>query len=271
MDGSVSGIGASQGMSAVLGRIASIQSQISALAPTATSSAATPTGSRGSALTPTSANGGFSAALTSAVAADADSAGTMPAATGGPVTAAANLVAAGAATASWVDQALLVAPSAVRAAVTNVTAATTAVPVLTTTPLEKADRWRLPVDGRLTSPFGMRTHPVTGVYKLHTGADFAAATGTPIGAARAGVVRSAGWQNGNGNTVVIDHGNGVSTLYGHASELLVKPGQRVAAGEAVAKAGSTGYATGPHLHLEVRKEDKPIDPLPWLRRHGVKV
>jgi murein DD-endopeptidase MepM/ murein hydrolase activator NlpD len=117
----------------------------------------------------------------------------------------------------------------------------------------------------------MRTHPVTGVYKLHTGADFAAATGTRIGAAHAGVVRAAGWQNGNGNTVVIDHGNGVSTLYGHGSKLLVKPGDRVEAGQAVALAGSTGYATGPHLHLEVRKDDKPMDPLPWLRRHGVSV
>jgi murein DD-endopeptidase MepM/ murein hydrolase activator NlpD len=117
----------------------------------------------------------------------------------------------------------------------------------------------------------MRTHPVTGVYKLHTGADFAAPTGTPVGAAHAGVVRSAGYQGGNGSTVVIDHGNGISTLYGHASKVLVKPGQRVEAGDTIMKAGSTGYATGPHLHLEVRRDDKPMDPLPWLRRHGVKV
>lgn len=130
------------------------------------------------------------------------------------------------------------------------------------------DPWILPVAGRVTSPFGMRRHPVTGVYKLHSGTDFAAATGTPIGAASAGVVRSVGWQPGNGNTVVIDHGDGVSTLYGHASTLLVKPGQRVSAGEEIAKVGQTGLATGPHLHLEVRNNDRPVDPLPWLRQRA---
>ena len=131
-----------------------------------------------------------------------------------------------------------------------------------------ADDWVLPVQGPVTSPFGMREHPVTGVYKLHTGTDFAAPTGEPIGAARDGVVRSAGWQSGNGNTVVIDHGDGVSTLYGHASTLLVQPGQRVSAGQAIAKVGETGLATGPHLHLEVRVDDRPVDPMRWLRRHS---
>ena len=107
--------------------------------------------------------------------------------------------------------------------------------------------WQLPVTGRVTSPFGMRVHPVTGVYKLHTGTDFAAATGTPIHAASVGVVRSAGYLTGDGNSVIIDHGDGISTLYGHASELDAKPGDRVQAGQVIAKAGATGYATGPHL------------------------
>ncbi len=138
-------------------------------------------------------------------------------------------------------------------------------------PAPSTAAWVLPVDGRVTSEYGMRTHPVTGVYKLHTGTDFAAPEGTPIRAASGGVVRSAGWQNGNGNTVVVDHGGGVSTLYAHASALLVKPGQRIEAGESIAKVGSTGYSTGPHLHLEVRRDDKPVDPGPWLRRHGVRL
>lgn len=135
-----------------------------------------------------------------------------------------------------------------------------------------ATTWQLPLrDARITSPFGMRTHPVTGIYKLHSGTDFAAATGTPVSAVASGTVRFAGYQGGNGNAVVIDHGDGISTLYGHASALLVKPGDHVRAGEPILRAGSTGYATGPHLHLEVRKDDKPMDPLPWLRDHGVRV
>lgn len=161
--------------------------------------------------------------------------------------------------------------SATAATATPPAAAGSPTTAATTDPADAGETWQLPVQGRVTSPFGMRTHPVTGVYKLHTGTDFAAATGTPIGAASGGVVRSAGYQNGNGNTVVIDHGNGISTVYGHASELLVKSGQRVEAGQEIAEAGSTGYATGPHLHLEVRKDDTPMNPLPWLREHGVKV
>ena len=152
-----------------------------------------------------------------------------------------------------------------------VSAAPAAGPAAPASETGSGQTWTLPVDGRVTSKFGMRKHPVTGVYKLHTGTDFAASTGTPIGAASGGVVKSAGWQSGYGNTVVIDHGNGVSTMYAHASALLVKPGQQVAPGEAVAKVGSTGLSTGPHLHFEVREDDKPVDPQPWLRKHGVAV
>jgi murein DD-endopeptidase MepM/ murein hydrolase activator NlpD len=131
--------------------------------------------------------------------------------------------------------------------------------------------WVLPVHGVVTSPFGMRTHPVTGVRKLHTGTDFAATAGTQVGAAAAGKVISAGWEAGNGNTVVIDHGSGISTKYAHASKLLVDPGDRVSAGQAVIEVGSTGLATGPHLHLEVRENGQPVDAVPWLRARGVDV
>lgn len=128
--------------------------------------------------------------------------------------------------------------------------------------------WVQPVPGRVTSAFGPRRHPVTGVDKLHAGADFAAASGTPISAASAGVVRSAGWRTGYGNTVEIEHGDGIRTRYAHAATVLVEPGQRVRTGEVIATAGSTGMVTGPHLHLEVRADNTPIDPVTWLREHA---
>jgi murein DD-endopeptidase MepM/ murein hydrolase activator NlpD len=124
--------------------------------------------------------------------------------------------------------------------------------------------WVKPVAGRVTSEFGPRWGT------QHKGMDIAAATGTPIRAMSGGVVRRADWNGGYGNAVVIDHGNGISTLYGHNSALTVKPGQHVKAGDVIAKAGSTGDSTGPHLHLEVRIKDKQIDPRPWLEARGMR-
>ncbi len=118
-----------------------------------------------------------------------------------------------------------------------------------------------PASGRLSSGFGYRVHPISKRRRLHAGIDIAAPTGTPIVAAAPGVVISAGWRGGYGNTVVLDHGGGLSTLYGHCSRLLVKAGQRVTQGQRIALMGSTGYSTGPHLHFETRINGKPVNPL----------
>lgn len=118
----------------------------------------------------------------------------------------------------------------------------------------------LPVNGRFSSGFGTRVHPISGVRKMHTGQDIAAASGTPIKAAGSGKVITATYLNGYGNTVVIDHGGGVSTLYGHCSRLFVSVGQSVTQGQKIAAVGSTGYSTGPHLHFEVRINGKPVNP-----------
>ena len=119
----------------------------------------------------------------------------------------------------------------------------------------------MPVSGSIGSRFGYRVHPITGVYKLHTGVDIPCSSGTPIHAAAGGVVIIAGWQGAYGYAVVIDHGGGVSTLYGHCSRLLVGVGQEVKRGEVIARSGSTGYSTGPHCHFEKRVNGKPVNPL----------
>lgn len=133
--------------------------------------------------------------------------------------------------------------------------------------LRSSSAWALPARGRLSSRFGMRLHPVSGRRKMHTGDDIAAAHGSPIRAAKAGRVSWAGWKAAYGNTVIVDNGNGVSTLYGHASKLGVRAGQRVRAGQSLGKVGSSGLSTGPHLHFEVRKNGKPIDPTRYLSGH----
>jgi murein DD-endopeptidase MepM/ murein hydrolase activator NlpD len=101
--------------------------------------------------------------------------------------------------------------------------------------------------------------------RMHTGLDFPAPTGTPVVAARTGVVTVARWLSGYGNTVAIRHKLGTSTLYAHLSAILVRPGQRVAVGQPVGRVGATGSATGPHLHFELRVRGAPIDPLPAFR------
>lgn len=121
-----------------------------------------------------------------------------------------------------------------------------------------------PVRGQITSPFGWRTHPIFGTRKFHSGIDIAANYGVPVVAADEGVVISSGWMGGYGNTVVIDHGSGTSTLYAHNSELWVRNGEKVAKGQTIALIGSTGYSTGPHSHFEVRRHGEVTNPLNYL-------
>lgn len=121
-----------------------------------------------------------------------------------------------------------------------------------------------PAIGSITSQFGMRFHPVLGYSRFHAGTDFGAAYGSPIVAAETGVVIMAGWYGGYGNAVIIDHGGGLTSLYGHASRLNVSEGQAVRKGDAIAAVGSTGLSTGPHLHFEVRRNGEPVNPMAYL-------
>lgn len=121
-----------------------------------------------------------------------------------------------------------------------------------------------PVSGEITSPFGWRIHPIFGSRIYHSGLDIAVDEGVPIAAADSGVVVDAGWMGGYGKAVIIDHGGGISSLYGHTSALLVSEGQRVSKGQTIALVGSTGYSTGPHLHFEVRQDGEPVSPLSYL-------
>lgn len=120
----------------------------------------------------------------------------------------------------------------------------------------------------VTSPFGWRIHPISGEYKFHAGTDFGYEHGTPIGAVRAGkVVYSAEW-GGYGNCVIIEHGDTDYTLYAHCSSLAVSSGDMVAEGQLIAYVGSTGYSTGPHLHLEWWHNGEYCDPMLLLGGAG---
>ena len=112
--------------------------------------------------------------------------------------------------------------------------------------------WPVPGYTVITSKYGMRTHPITGVYKLHTGVDIRAPRGANFIAANDGIVTKASYNSAYGNMVIIDHGGGVSTLYAHGDQILVQVGQTVKRGDPILKVGSTGYSTGPHAHFEVR-------------------
>lgn len=130
--------------------------------------------------------------------------------------------------------------------------------------------WPAPAVGKsaISSLFGMRKHPILKTMRMHTGVDIAIGHGKDIVAANKGKVIFTGYETGYGNYVIIDHGvkdgSSITTLYAHSSKILVSVGQEVEAGAVIAKVGSTGYATGPHLHFEVRKNGSPVDPKDYL-------
>lgn len=125
--------------------------------------------------------------------------------------------------------------------------------------------WPTPGFTTITSPYGMRYHPILKTRKMHTGVDIGAPMSATIVAADSGKVIHAGWMGGYGQVIVIDHGNGVSTLYAHQSAFLVGNGATVSKGQAIGKVGSTGWSTGPHLHFEVRINGSYTDPMPYIQ------
>jgi murein DD-endopeptidase MepM/ murein hydrolase activator NlpD len=122
-----------------------------------------------------------------------------------------------------------------------------------------------PIADTLSSGYGWRDDPIRHTWKFHSGTDFPSDPGTPVAAAGNGVVTFAGRQGGYGNVVYVDHGGGVVTLYGHMRRIETKKGATVAAGERIGQVGSTGRATGPHLHFEVRLDNRPVDPVMAMR------
>lgn len=124
--------------------------------------------------------------------------------------------------------------------------------------------WPTPGYTTITSGYGMRIHPIFGVYRLHTGVDIGAPLGSPTIAVNDGIVILASYSPSYGNYVMIDHGGGVVTLYAHASKICVEEGEKVKKGDLIMLVGSTGWSTGPHLHFEVRIDGKKYDPLPYI-------
>lgn len=124
--------------------------------------------------------------------------------------------------------------------------------------------WPIPGYTTITSYYGMRVHPITGVYKLHSGVDVGAPTGAKFVAMADGTVVKAAYTTGYGNMVIIDHGGGIQTLYAHGSAIIASQGQKVSAGDPVLKVGSTGYSTGPHAHFEVRVNGNTVNPLNYV-------
>jgi len=154
-----------------------------------------------------------------------------------------------------------------RAAVANTAASSSVGQILATRSAGHAPggaHLQFPAAGPVTSRFGMRMHPIFHTMRMHSGIDIGAGYGAPVHAAAAGTVVVAGVITGYGNAIVVDHGNGMATLYGHLSRFAVHRGVRVGVGQTIGAVGNTGNSTGPHLHFEVRINGAPVDPLPYL-------
>jgi murein DD-endopeptidase MepM/ murein hydrolase activator NlpD len=132
--------------------------------------------------------------------------------------------------------------------------------------LYRATPQGMPVDGRISSPYGYRNHPRTGDRRFHGGVDLSVPAGTSVRATADGIVSFSGWTLGSGNAVVVEHGKDFTTVYCHNQKNMVRVGQMVARGDLVALAGSTGASTGPHVHYEVWRGGKHVDPAPYLAR-----
>jgi len=135
--------------------------------------------------------------------------------------------------------------------------------------LEQKDLFRAtpsgrPAAGRVSSRYGNRLHPVHDELRMHTGMDISVPPGTPVKATADGVVSFAGWTEGSGVVVVVEHGHGFRTAYAHNGKATVRVGQRVVRGERIALSGSTGLSTGPHVHYEVWKNGRHVDPAGFL-------
>lgn len=128
--------------------------------------------------------------------------------------------------------------------------------------------WPAPGYTTITSKFGMRFHPIFKVNRMHTGTDIGMPTGAYIIAANDGIVIKSMYTTGYGNMVMIDHGGGVATVYGHGSEIIAQTGQTVKRGDIIMKAGSTGWSTGPHLHFEIRINGTCVDPMPFITKQS---
>lgn len=124
----------------------------------------------------------------------------------------------------------------------------------------------MPVDGDISSPFGNRRNPRNGLDDYHTGVDISSHPGNPVMATADGIVSYAGWSGGSGNLVVLEHGHGFSTFYAHNRMNAVKVGQKVKRGATIGYVGSTGYSTGPHVHYEIWKDGRPVNPKSYIKR-----
>ncbi|MFN2546552.1 MAG: M23 family metallopeptidase [Myxococcales bacterium] len=127
--------------------------------------------------------------------------------------------------------------------------------------------WPLPESVRITSPFGVREHPVLGGRRLHAGVDLGVVKGTPVRAVADGTVSRASTDEVNGRSLVLDHGGGVVTVYCHNDDLLVGDGDQVRRGQVIARSGNTGRSTGPHLHYQLDLAGEPVDPLRFRAQH----
>jgi murein DD-endopeptidase MepM/ murein hydrolase activator NlpD len=126
---------------------------------------------------------------------------------------------------------------------------------------ESSEAMRMPVAGRVSSSFGRRFHPILGYARMHDGVDLAAAAGTPIVAVADGRITSAGWRGGYGRAVSIAHAKGIQTTYGHMSRIAAYAGEQVHRGQVIGYVGSSGLSTGPHLHFEVTRNGRAVNPL----------